>query len=244
MLERNIGKRFDRYFRREDTFVAKGLKKLSPHTGQEYRNSSQKRAVELLIAIPASVVSLPIIAGLAAAVKLQDGGPGFYREKRISKNGDFYVIKIRTMREGADEEPGAAREIAGKFQSENDPRCTKLGQSMRKIDIDELPQLLQVVVGQLSLVDLRASGQQSFDFIKEKRPNDSKSWEEAYSQARPGLFPSNSALNPYRKDEARRTHYDLHYAKNASLGYDLYILWRNGLNILNNLGKLRKLTKA
>ena len=96
------------------------------------------------------VVASPFIALAAAAIKLEDGGPVFYRQRRVGLNGEeFELVKLRTM------EVGAESKGAGFAVNEGDPRITRVGRLLRRLSVDEVPQLWNVVRGDMSLVGPR-----------------------------------------------------------------------------------------
>lgn len=230
--------RVDRYLRREDTYVARFLRNISSKTGGEYRESRFKRVTDVLVATPTAIVSLPITTLLAAAKKLEDGGSSFYFQERIGRDGKpVEIIKIRCMRMDADSDIWASLHNASVFGEENDPRNTKFGGFMRKFELEELPQLWQVVSGKLSLVDIRSAPQYVIDYIRQERPDGVDEWKNAYFSGTPGLFSLNSAVNHHRKDDTKRHHYDMLYAKKASLGLDLFVFYRTGLRMFRRLVK-------
>src|SRR3954451_24974182 len=101
-----------------------------------------QRAADVAIAGAALVLSSPVLAAAALAVKLEDGGPVLYRQTRVGKDGvDFELLKLRTMVVGAE------RLGAGWAVNEGDPRITRVGGLLRRLSIDELPQLWNVVRG-------------------------------------------------------------------------------------------------
>ena len=92
----------------------------------------------------------PVLAVAAVAIKLDDGGPVFYRQRRVGLNGqEFHLLKLRTMRVGA-EHMGAGYAV-----NEGDPRITRAGRLLRRLSLDELPQFWNVVRGDMSLVGPR-----------------------------------------------------------------------------------------
>ncbi len=96
------------------------------------------------------MVSGPVLATAALAVKLADGGPILYRQPRVGLNGkEFELLKLRTM------EVGAESRGAGWAVDEGDPRITKVGRVLRRLSIDELPQLINVLRGDMSLIGPR-----------------------------------------------------------------------------------------
>jgi len=109
-----------------------------------------KRAVDLLGAGVGLALASPVIGLAALAIKLDDGGPVFYRQRRVGRHGeDFDLVKLRTMI------PGAETEGAGWAVDYADPRITRVGRVLRRLSVDELPQLWNVLQGEMSLVGPR-----------------------------------------------------------------------------------------
>ena len=108
------------------------------------------RAADVAIAGAALTVASPLLALAALAVKLEDGGPVLYRQTRVGKDGtDFELLKLRTMLVGA-ETMGAGLAV-----NHGDPRITRAGRILRKLSLDELPQLWNVVRGEMSVIGPR-----------------------------------------------------------------------------------------
>ena len=108
------------------------------------------RAADLAVAGGALLVASPLLALAALAVKLEDGGPVLYRQTRVGKDGaDFELLKLRTMVVGA-ETMGAGLAV-----NRGDPRVTRSGRLLRKLSLDELPQLWNVVRGEMSVIGPR-----------------------------------------------------------------------------------------
>lgn len=108
------------------------------------------RALDVAIAGTALVVTSPALALAALAVKLSDGGPVLYRQGRVGKDGaDFELLKLRTMVVGAE------RQGAGFAVNRGDPRITPAGRVLRRLSLDELPQLWNVVRGEMSIIGPR-----------------------------------------------------------------------------------------
>jgi len=108
------------------------------------------RAADLALAGTALVVSSPLLALASLAIKLEDGGPVLYRQTRVGKDGvDFELLKLRTMIVGAEHQG------AGFAVNEGDARITRVGRLLRKLSLDELPQLWNVVRGEMSMIGPR-----------------------------------------------------------------------------------------
>ena len=109
-----------------------------------------KRLEDLALSIPALLVALPFMAVIAIAIKMEDGGPVFYRQKRATIDGkEFDILKFRSMIVDA-EKPGISIPATGQ-----DPRITKVGRIIRGCRLDELPQLLNIIKGDMSVVGPR-----------------------------------------------------------------------------------------
>jgi lipopolysaccharide/colanic/teichoic acid biosynthesis glycosyltransferase len=109
-----------------------------------------KRALDVAGAGVVLALASPALAAAALAVKLEDGGPVLYRQTRVGKDGvEFELVKLRTMVVGAE------RQGAGWAVNEGDPRITRVGRLLRRLSLDELPQLWNVVRGEMSLVGPR-----------------------------------------------------------------------------------------
>ncbi len=108
-----------------------------------------KRIFDLAVSGAGLVMVSPVLLAAAIAIKLESPGPAFYNGRRVGKDGrDFHIFKLRTMRPGADQQ-GPAVTAGG------DPRITSVGRLLRRTKIDELPQLLNVLRGEMSLVGPR-----------------------------------------------------------------------------------------
>jgi lipopolysaccharide/colanic/teichoic acid biosynthesis glycosyltransferase len=108
------------------------------------------RVVDAALAGVGLAIASPALALGAAAIKLEDGGPVLYRQRRVGLNGrEFALVKLRTM------EVGAEHKGAGYAVNEGDPRITRAGRLLRRLSIDEIPQLWNVLRGEMSLIGPR-----------------------------------------------------------------------------------------
>jgi exopolysaccharide biosynthesis polyprenyl glycosylphosphotransferase len=109
-----------------------------------------KRALDVVGAATALALASPVLAIAAAAVKLEDRGPVLYRQRRVGRQGEeFDLVKLRTMVVGAE------RQGTGWAVNQDDPRITRVGRVLRRISLDEVPQLWNVLRGEMSLVGPR-----------------------------------------------------------------------------------------
>lgn len=140
-------------------------------------NTEWKRGFDLIFSFAAIIATLPITLVIAALVKLSDGGPVFYRHTRITATGKkFNCLKFRTMMVGADKElerllqknPAMKKEWDASYKLKNDPRITRIGKFLRRTSLDEFPQFINVIRGDMSVVGARPIvGKELNGFYKE-----------------------------------------------------------------------------
>jgi lipopolysaccharide/colanic/teichoic acid biosynthesis glycosyltransferase len=132
-----------------------------PPPGLRARQAVFKRCVDLAAATFGLVVLSPLLVVLAALIKLDSPGPVLFAQTRVGIGGrPFRMLKLRTMREGADDEKNAVAHLnhtddSRLFKIPSDPRVTRLGRIMRRWSLDELPQLVNILLGHMSLVGPR-----------------------------------------------------------------------------------------
>ena len=175
-----------------------------------------KRLLDVLAASIGLIAALPFMLLVALAVRLDSSGPVFFRQERVGRGGrPFTLWKFRSMR--TDAEAGGARwAVAG------DPRVTRVGRFIRKTRLDELPQLWNVLVGDMSLVGPRPERRMFVDQLKEQCP-----WYEQRLVVRPGLTGWAQVKAPYAstfEESIEKLKLDLYYIKNLSLFLDISIL--------------------
>jgi lipopolysaccharide/colanic/teichoic acid biosynthesis glycosyltransferase len=217
----------DGYLRRRDTVLARGLRFVSPKFGREYRQSLSKKINDKALALPLAAVSIPLVAGFAVAVKAENDGNAFYAQNRVTPaDKPLTVHKIRSMRPGSDKDNDGNRKNVGRFGIAEDPRSSRLGNFMRKHGIDELPQLFQAIRGDMSLVGFRANVPMVFEHMKETRPETYESWHKAYMANNPASINMIRALEPRVRTDGTRYHLEMFYDKKASLGFDMYLIYK------------------
>jgi lipopolysaccharide/colanic/teichoic acid biosynthesis glycosyltransferase len=226
-MKEGLVTRVDRYLHRTDTRLARNIRAVSPREGLAYRKSNTKNIVERTVALPAALITTPLVGVLAAAVKVEDGGSSFYRSKRIGQDGEFFdLIKIRSLYEGADHDVLANNASANNPGNAYDSRSTRVGAWMRKRRLDELPQLWQVVSGRLALFGIRAMNSLSMEAMEAVRPQDTPQLYKDYFRTKPGAINPVTAFNDGGANLNKTYHYDAFYARRASLGMDLYMGFR------------------
>ena len=123
---------------------------LSRNRGLTVEQEMIKRFMDVVLSLLAAVITLPFFAVIGAAIKLTDGGPVFYRQVRLTKGGkEFEIYKFRTMIQNAEAESGA------RLASEKDPRILPVGRFLRATRLDELPQIYNILKGDMSIVGPR-----------------------------------------------------------------------------------------
>lgn len=183
-----------------------------------------KRAVDIVFSALGLAVLSPVFLLIAIIVKRSSPGPVFYLQKRIGEDGrHFAMIKFRTMVENA--EKGVGRIWA----QENDPRRTKVGAFMRRFNLDELPQLINVLKREMSLVGPRPERPHFVGKFKEDIPrymarHKIKSGMTGWAQVN-GLR-GNTSIE-------ERTKYDIYYIENWSLAFDMKIIFMSAFAIKN-----------
>lgn len=196
-----------------------------------------KRWLDLALLTVSAPLWIPLMGLLALAVKLEGSGPVFFRHERIGFQGRvFCVWKFRSMvadaatvlQEHLDANPDAAKEWNANYKLKNDPRITRLGRFLRKSSLDELPQLFNVITGEMSLVGPRP--------IVEEEAARYGSRYEHYLEARPGLTGlwQISGRNDTTYDQ--RVRLDSRYVRDASLSLDLLIIVRTVGVVLRRTG--------
>lgn len=175
-----------------------------------------KRLFDLILSASLSVLTCPFWLLASIAIKLTDGGAVFYRQERVGQDGRHFVLyKFRTMR------PDAERDTGPVWAKKADDRCTSAGRMLRRFNLDELPQLWNVLKGDMSLVGPRPERPHFVDQLRDEIPrymarHKIKSGITGWAQVN-GLR-GNTSLK-------ERIKYDLYYAENWSLLFDLEILF-------------------
>ncbi|KKQ97291.1 MAG: hypothetical protein UT24_C0002G0040 [Candidatus Woesebacteria bacterium GW2011_GWB1_39_12] len=227
----------DGYLRRGDTEIARILNNMCPPKGDKYINSDWKKALDYAIGVPSSVLATPFIIGLATAKLIEDGSEPFFVHMRASKIGDYAindlpVWKIRCMKPNSDKGSRVNSDIAGGLTPDNDPRNTALGSFMRKFQLEELPQLYQVVLGKMSFFGIRAIPLDEARELENKWSSERyRRWVEAYNSGKTGVSGLSQTIGSPLKWVQDNYHLDMFYYENASLGLDMYLIWRTAIRL-------------
>lgn len=176
-----------------------------------------KRVFDVTSALLLFIVTLPILLATAVAVKLESPGPIFYRQERVGLNGkSFMLMKFRSMRADA-EKDGVPR-----WAAENDSRVTRVGKFIRKTRIDEIPQIFNVIKGDMSFIGPRPERPFFVDRLRDTIP-----YYFERHRVKPGISGWAQLNYPYGasdEDAKEKFQYDLYYIKNYSLFLDLIVL--------------------
>jgi sugar transferase (PEP-CTERM system associated) len=176
-----------------------------------------KRLFDIVASMLLLTLALPLIIATAIAVKLESKGPAFYRQPRVGLYGVvFDCLKLRSMRTDAEVAGGAV------WAEKNDPRITRVGNIIRKLRIDELPQCWSVLKGEMSFVGPRPERPQFVEDLEQQLP-----YYAERHMVKPGITGWAQINYPYGasiEDSRQKLEYDLYYAKNYSPFLDLLIL--------------------
>lgn len=184
-----------------------------------------KRSLDIVLGALAFTIVLPLFLLIAIAVKVTSRGPIFYGQARLGKAGEgFNALKFRTMIQGADtvladylaDHPEYLLEWKRDHKLKNDPRITKVGKWLRRLSLDELPQLLNVVAGHMSLVGPRP-------IVKAEIEKYGRGFE-LYSRVCPGLTGLWQVSGRNNTSYEERVAYDEYYVRNWSIWLDTYIM--------------------
>jgi exopolysaccharide biosynthesis polyprenyl glycosylphosphotransferase len=178
-----------------------------------------KRALDIVVASLALVVSAPILALFAVAIRLDSRGPLLFRQTRVGRdNRTFRIVKLRTMRDGAERDTGPVLCTGG------DERVTRVGRILRLTRLDEVPQFWNVLVGDMSVVGPRPERPEFVQMLTERYPH--FRWRCA---VRPGITGWAQVRYGYVNEIAAFEHklaLDLFYLKHRSLAMDCLVLWK------------------
>ena len=183
-----------------------------------------KRLIDIFISFFACLALVPICAIVAILIKKDDGGAVFYKAKRLGKDGKvFNMYKFRSMKENA---PDIRNEDGTTYSAEDDPRLTKIGKKLRETSIDELPQFINVLKGQMSILGPRPDPPEWYEI-------NSGEVRVKYS-VKPGISGYTQAYhrNTLPLDEKNKS--DVYYAENISFKLDVKIFFQTIKTILSH----------
>jgi len=182
-----------------------------------------RRAIDIVVAATALLLTAPLLLICAVAIKLDSPGPVFYSQLRVGKDGrTFWLLKLRTMVEGAE------RIGAGLRVEEGDPRITRVGRILRRTSLDELPNLINVLRGEMTLIGPRPTiPEQVVQYTPRQRLR---------LTVKPGITGWAQVNGRASLPWSERIELDLYYIEHRSLALDLEILWRTVAMVMAGKG--------
>lgn len=213
----------------ENGNVAQNISSVSTKTYKEVLTKKTpykvvKRIMDVLLSSIALVVLSPVFAIIAAAIKLESKGPVFFKHTRIGKDGKIIKIyKFRSMVENAEDliqkfTPEQMKEYKENYKLTNDPRITKVGKFLRKTSLDELPQLINIIKGELSIIGPRPVVQEE---LEKYGPDAQK-----FLSVTPGLTGYWAANGRSCTSYEQRMEMELFYVDNLSFKMDVKVFFK------------------
>ena len=193
-----------------------------------------KRMIDVVLSLFGLVLISPFVVIIAILIKIDSKGPVFFKHHRIGKNGKpFSMYKFRTMKDGAeaminDFTPEQLEEWSENFKLKDDPRITRIGKFLRKTSLDELPQLINILRGDMSIVGPRPV----IEVELEEYGND----KDEFLATRPGLtgwWASNGSSEISYPD---RRSYELYYVRNESFWLDVKVMFLSVFSVFLHKG--------
>ena len=192
-----------------------------------------KRLFDIIASSIVLMLLIPVFAVVSVVLKLTSPGPLFYKARRQGLHGkDFDCLKFRSMMVAADsiqERLRVVNQVDGpQFKMENDPRITSVGKFLRDTYIDELPQFINVLLGQMSIVGPRPS--------PENENDSSPAWRDARLSVRPGITGLWQVLRTRKEgaDFQEWVYYDTRYVRKLSFRTDLWICWKTAMKLIHS----------
>ena len=195
-----------------------------------------KRTFDCIASLVAFIVLLPVFLIIAVAIKAESKGKVFYKHKRIGKNGKYiYVLKFRTMYTDAQErlaellkDPKVAKEWSENFKLHNDPRVTKVGNFLRKTSLDELPQLINIMNGDMSIVGPRPIIDGEIDKYGKMKSK--------FLSVTPGLTGWWACNGRSQTNYANRIILEMYYVNHQCISLDIKIIFKTIISVIKRDG--------
>lgn len=183
-----------------------------------------KRLIDLVLSLMAFPFFLLVLIPIAIAIKLDDGGPIFYRSARVGKGFEkFGMYKFRSMKVNA---PDLRNADGGTYNAADDPRVTKIGKFLRETSLDEIPQLLNIIKGEMSIIGPRAGDWESVDTYEEDEKDKCK--------VLPGLTGYCQAYFRNSASVREKRLKDAWYANNVCFVLDVKIFFKTIVTVLKH----------
>lgn len=195
-----------------------------------------KRLFDIIVSFLGLLILSPLFLLLTILIKCDSKGPVFFIQKRVGRNGKkFGIFKFRTMRINAEEliasfTPEQLKEWKENFKLKNDPRITRVGKFLRNTSLDELPQLINIFIGNMSLVGPRPIVEEELEWYGEKK--------NVLLSVRPGLTGWWATNGRSEVSYPERCNYELYYVYNCSLFLDIKILFKTFSAVFSRKGAM------
>jgi lipopolysaccharide/colanic/teichoic acid biosynthesis glycosyltransferase len=195
----------------------------APPVGDGPPGRGLPRAVDVVIAALVLLLLSPLLALAALLIRLEGGGPAIYRQLRVGRGGrEFMLIKLRTMR------PGSDPVGVGTYVGEDDPRVTRVGRLLRRFSLDEVPNLINVLRGEMAIVGPRPTIPSQVELFSARQ--------QRRHAVRPGMTGWAQIHGRVGIEWGERIELDIHYVEHRSPALDLRILARTAWLILTGRG--------
>ena len=176
-----------------------------------------KRMLDVTVSAAGLLAALPLMAAVIIAIYLEDGPPAFYTQARVGRGGRlFHVFKFRSMIKNAEAQTGAV------LAAKDDPRITRVGSLLRRTAMDEMPQAINILLGQMSFVGPRPERPELVSVIVGRLPRFRQR-----EAIRPGLTGLAQVYERYYTEPERKLPYDLAYVYRRSLSLDARLFFRS-----------------
>lgn len=199
---------------------------------EQRRYEKLKGTIDVFGALLAVGLLTPLLLAIAGLIIITDGFPVIYRRRVVGRDGEFDAYKFRTMCRNADAileaNPRLREEFSRNFKLHSDPRVTRLGGWLRKYSLDELPQLFNVLKGQMSLVGPRMISPPELDKYGE--------YQELLQTVKPGLTGYWQTQGRQETSYPERVRMDVHYITHRTLAMDLQILLQTPWTVIKGRG--------
>lgn len=183
-----------------------------------------KRIMDIIVSFISLIILSPLFLIIAILIKIESRGPVFFKQKRVSKNKElFNIFKFRTMKKDTPKDTPTC------MLKDPDLYITKVGKILRKTSLDELPQLINILIGQMSIIGPRPALWNQDDLIEERDKNGS-------NKILPGLTGWAQVNGRDELPTIKKAEYDGEYYKNMSIGMDIKIFFKTIVNVLKHDG--------
>jgi len=195
-----------------------------------WAGSGMKRVFDLIISLPLCIMLLPVWTIISVAIKINSKGPVFYNQERLGLNSEpFMIHKFRSMIQGAEDKSGPI------WASDGDPRITSMGRFLRRFRLDEIPQLINVLKGEMSLIGPRPERPFFVERLREEYPLYDRRF-----RMRPGITGWSQIKHPSDRDVEdvrQKLKYDFYYIENVSFNLDMKIILNTVVVVLSGKGR-------